>query len=123
MFESDLLKKIDWITILLVLALFAIGLVSISSIMADPFDGTEASLDDYKDKLNLYYVEKQLVNFLIGFAALLVFLVIDYKSFRYLIKYAYIGCLLLLILIFATEKVKGITGRQKSIAKGVRRNF
>lgn len=110
MFDSSLLKRIDWITILLVLALFAIGLLSISSIMADPFDGTEASLSDYTDKLNLYYVEKQIVNFLIGIAAFLVFLVIDYKTFRYLIKYAYVGCLLLLVLIFATDKVKGITG-------------
>ena len=110
MFDSDLLKKIDWLTILLVLALFAIGLISISSIMADPFDGTEASLSDYTDKLNLYYVKKQIVNFLIGLAALLVFLVIDYKSFRYLIKYAYVGCLILLVIIFATDKVKGITG-------------
>ena len=40
MFDKDLLKKIDWITILLVLTLFIIGLTSIASIMADPFDGT-----------------------------------------------------------------------------------
>ena len=62
MFDKDLLKKIDWITILLVLTLFIIGLTSIASIMADPFDGTEASIADYLDKLNLYYVKKQLVN-------------------------------------------------------------
>lgn len=110
MFDGELLKRIDWITILLVLILFSIGLVSISSIMADPFDGTEVSLSDYTDKLNLYYVKKQIVNFMIGFAAFLVFMIIDYKTFRYLIKYAYAGCLLLLVLIFATEKVKGITG-------------
>ena len=35
MFDKDLLKKIDWITILLVLTLFIIGLTSIASIMAD----------------------------------------------------------------------------------------
>ena len=68
MFDKDLLKKIDWITILLVLTLFIIGLTSIASIMADPFDGTEASIADYLDKLNLYYVKKQLVNFMIGHA-------------------------------------------------------
>ena len=79
MFDKDLLKKIDWITILLVLTLFIIGLTSIASIMADPFDGTEASIADYLDKLNLYYVKKQLVNFMIGFAAMLVFMVVDYK--------------------------------------------
>ena len=100
MFDKDLLKKIDWITILLVLTLFIIGLTSIASIMADPFDGTEASIVDYLDKLNLYYVKKQLVNFMIGFAAMLVFMVVDYKVFKFLIKYVYAANLVLLIIRF-----------------------
>ena len=110
MFDKDLLKKIDWITILLVLTLFIIGLTSIASIMADPFDGTEASIADYLDKLNLYYVKKQLVNFMIGFAAMLVFMVVDYKVFKFLIKYVYAANLVLLIMIFAAGKTRGIAG-------------
>ena len=110
MFDKDLLKKIDWITILLVLALFIIGLTSIASIMADPFDGTETSVADYLDKLNLYYVKKQLVNFMIGFAAMLVFMVVDYKVFKFLIKYVYAANLVLLIMIFAAGKTRGIAG-------------
>ncbi len=92
------------------LALISIGLVSIASIMADPFDGTEASLSDYIDKLNLYYVKKQLVNFLIGLAAMLVMMALDYHMFRFLIKYLYVGNLLLLIMIFAAGTTRGIAG-------------
>lgn len=110
MFDSSLLKRIDWITVLLVLALFAVGILSIASIMADPFDGTEAGISDYIDKLNLYYVKKQVVNFLIGFAALLVFIVLDYKVFKFVIKYAYIANLALLLILFATESTRGIQG-------------
>ena len=45
--KQKLLRNIDWFTILLVLTLVAIGLISIASIMADPFVGTESSLSDY----------------------------------------------------------------------------
>jgi len=110
MFEGSLIKRIDWLSILLVLILFGIGLISIASIMADPFDGTEQSWEDYYDKLNLYYVEKQIGNFLIGLAAMLIFMVVDYKIFRYVIKYAYLGILALLLLLFAMEKTRGISG-------------
>lgn len=37
--DGKLLKHLDWLTIFVVLALFAIGIVSIASIMASPFSG------------------------------------------------------------------------------------
>ena len=110
MFDKDLLKKIDWITILLVLTLFIIGLTSIASIMADPFDGTEASIADYLDKLNLYYVKKQLVNFMVGLAAFLVLVVIDYKLLKLLIRYIYVANVALLVILFAIEATRGTQG-------------
>jgi hypothetical protein len=56
MIDLKMLKKIDWATILLVLLLVGFGLVSIASIMATPFDGTESSLNDFIARLNLNYV-------------------------------------------------------------------
>ncbi len=110
MFNKDLLKQIDWITILLVCALFLIGLVSIASIMANPFDGNEASIADYLDKLNLYYAKKQLVNFLIALALMLIVMVVDYKIFKFFIKYAYFANIGLLLVLFLVSKTRGIQG-------------
>lgn len=79
MLDRKLLKQIDWVTIVLVLALVAIGLISIASIMASPFDGDEASVSDYLAKLNLNYVQRQGVNLLVGIAAFLIVIVFDYS--------------------------------------------
>lgn len=112
MFDIKLLKRIDWITILLVVALVTFGIISIASIMASPFSGDESSVGDYMDKLNLTYVSKQAVNFMIGAAAFLIIIIFDYQQvFKSLIKYAYIGIVGLLVLLIAMDKTqRGITG-------------
>lgn len=110
MIDIRMLKKIDWVTILLVLLLVGFGLVSIASIMATPFDGTESSLNDYIDRLNLNYVKKQAVNFLIGAAAFLFVIVFDYQVYRPLIKFIYLGNLGLLALLLIIDKTnRGIS--------------
>ena len=110
MFDKDVFKQFDWFTMLLVLILVSIGLISIASIMADPFSGEEAGLADYMEKLNLTYVQRQGVNFLVVVAAFLVVIAVDYKIYKYVIKYAYFGIVFLLLLLFATENVRGIQG-------------
>lgn len=110
MIDLKILKRIDWFTILLVLALVGFGLVSIASIMASPFDGQETGLNDYIEKLNLNYVEKQAVNFLVGVAAFLIIIVFDYEVFKPLIKFAYIANVALLVILFTVEKTRGIAG-------------
>lgn len=110
MLDKDIFKQFDWLTVLLVLALVAIGLVSITSIMADPFSGEEVALADYLEKLNLTYVQRQAVNFLVGVAAFLIVIALDYKIYKYVIKYAYFFIVLLLLLLFVTSKVRGIQG-------------
>ena len=110
MFDRKILKQIDWATIVLVLVLVAIGLISIASIMASPFDGDEVALSDYLEKLNLNYVQRQGVNFLVGVAAFLIVIVFDYSFFKFLIKYAYIANLALLVILFTVEKTRGISG-------------
>ncbi|NCB30752.1 MAG: rod shape-determining protein RodA [Clostridia bacterium] len=110
MFDKDFLKQIDWFTILVVLLLVTIGLISIASITADPFSGDEAGLSDYLQKLNLYYVKKQAVNFLVGLAAFLIVVAVDYKIYKFVVKYAYFAIVALLLVLFATTKVRGIQG-------------
>lgn len=107
--EKKNARNIDWITIVIVLALFLIGLISIASIMASPFSGEEKSLSDYLEKLNLEYVYRQLVNFMVGLAAMLIMQVVDYHVYRDIIKYVYfIIIALLLVLLVAGSSTRGI---------------
>lgn len=110
MIDKKLLKHIDWFTILLVFALVGIGLISLASIMASPFDGEESSISDYMAKLNLQYVKKQIVNFLVGIAAFIIVIVFDYQLFKPIIKYLYAGNVAVLLVLFAVEKTRGIQG-------------
>ena len=112
MFDLKLLKRIDWFTILLVVGLVTFGLISIASIMASPFSGEESSIGDYTAKLNMVYVNKQTVNFMVGAAAFLIIIVFDYQQvFKPLIKFAYIGIVGLLVLLIVMDKTqRGITG-------------
>ena len=71
-------QNIDWITLVLVVGLVAFGIVTIANVLADPFTSTQTSLSDIMSNLNLEYVQKQIVNFLVGLAALFVMLAIDY---------------------------------------------
>ncbi|HWS28480.1 MAG TPA: rod shape-determining protein RodA [Clostridia bacterium] len=110
MIDKKLLKRIDWFTLLLVLMLFCIGLISMASIMASPFDGNESSIGDYMGKLNLSYVERQTASFLVGFAAFIVFIIFDYQMLKPIIKYVYIVNVVLLAVLFLAEKQRGIHG-------------
>lgn len=109
--DLKMLKHLDWVTIIVVLLLFLIGITSIASIMASPFSGEEASISDYMEKLNLQYVEKQIVNFAVGFAAFIIVLVIDYNALKVLIKYAYIVFLIILLVLVVFGKTsRGVAG-------------
>lgn len=111
MIDAKLLKRIDWFTILLVVLLVGFGLLSIASIMSDPFDGSESSVSDFTARLNMLYVKKQMVNFLVSIAAFLVFMVIDYSFFKIPIKFIYIGSLAVLaVLLVVAGSTRGIQG-------------
>ena len=104
-------KSVDWITILIVLGLVAFGLITIANVWADPFTGQEQGLQDIVEKLNFEYVKKQIVNFLVGLAALLVLLVIDYNLYRSFIKYVYIvNVALLVFLLLSGASSRGVMG-------------
>lgn len=109
--KKQKLKQIDWVTILLVLGLVVFGLISLANIMATPFVGDEASIGEYLDKLNMEYVQRQLMNFFVGVAAMLIILVVDYQFFRLFIKYVYFANVaLLVVLLVIGNSTRGIFG-------------
>ncbi|HMM30310.1 MAG TPA: rod shape-determining protein RodA [Clostridia bacterium] len=110
MIDKKLLKRIDWFTLLLVFTLFGIGIVSMASIMASPFDGQESSIGDYMAKLNLTYVNKQIAGFFVGLAACIVVIIFDYQVLKPFIKYIYIANVLVLGALFLADKQRGIHG-------------
>ena len=107
LYDKKDFKSIDWFTVLLVFVLVGIGLVALCSVLATPFDGTEKGIGDIIAKLNLDYVQRQAINFLVGFAAMVIVMLFDYNIFKPLIPYAYIGIVGLLALLFVFGKVRG----------------
>ena len=109
--DRKLLSHLDWVTVIIVLALFSIGIISIASIMASPFTGTEQTLSDYMQRLNLEYVERQLVNFAVGLAGLIILLVMDYHMLKSFTKPLYIGIVGVLFVLVALGKTsRGVAG-------------
>ena len=107
LYDKKDLKSIDWFTVLLVFALVGFGLVALASVLATPFDGTEQGFRDILARLNLDYVQRQAINFLVGLAAMIVVMLFDYNIFKPLIPYASIGIVGLLALLFLFGKVRG----------------
>ncbi len=96
---------------MLMVGLVAFGIVTIANVLADPFTSTQTSFSDILSNLNLEYVQKQIVNFLVGLAALFVMLAIDYSLFRHAIKYIYIANVFLLVLLLViSENSRGVMG-------------
>ncbi len=100
-------KSIDWLTIILVFGLVAFGLVALASVLATPFDGTEQSFADVFEKLNLEYVQRQCINFLVGLAAMIVVILFDYTIFKPFALWTYIANVGLLALLFILGEVRG----------------
>ena len=107
LFDKKYLKRIDWVTVGIVLALVVFGTIALASVQAKPFDGTEHGIADYMDKLNMEYLQKHITNFLVGLAAMIIFLVFDYSIFKTFAMWAYIGIIGLLMLLFIFGKVRG----------------
>ena len=107
LYDKKDLKSIDWFTILLVFALVGFGLIALCSVLATPFDGTEQGLSDIIAKLNLDYVQRQCINFLVGLAAMIVVMLFDYSIFKPITPYLYIANVGLLAMLFVFGKIRG----------------
>ena len=107
LFDKESLKKIDWFTVAIVLALVAFGTVALASVMAKPFDGTESSFSDYWSKFNVEYLQKHIINFMVGLAALIIVSLLDYSILKPFAVWIYAGVIGLLALLFVFGKVRG----------------
>lgn len=107
LYDKKDFKSIDWLTVILVFVLVGFGIVALCSVLATPFDGTEQGLSGILSRLNLDYVQRQAINFLVGFAAMVIVMLFDYNIFKPLITYAYIAIVGLLALLFLFGKVRG----------------
>ena len=107
LFDKESLKRIDWFTVIIVLALVAFGTVALASVMAKPFDGTESGFSDYWSKFNIEYLQKHVINFLIGAAAMIVVAILDYSILKPFALWIYGGIIGLLLLLFVFGKVRG----------------
>ena len=107
LYDKKDLKSIDWFTLLIVFGLVAFGLIALCSVLATPFTGNENGFGDIVSKLNLDYVQRQCVNFLVGFAAMIIVMLLDYSVFKPLIPYVYFANLGFLALLFVFGKVRG----------------
>ena len=107
LFSKESFKKIDWFTVVIVLALVAFGTVALASVMAKPFDGTETGFADYWSKFNVEYLQKHVINFLIGLAAMIVVSVLDYSIFKPFAVWIYAAVIGLLALLFVFGKIRG----------------
>ncbi len=96
-------KAIDFITIFIVLGLVLFGLLTLLNVWADPFTGDEQGFYDIYDNLNFEYVQRQILNFMVGLAGLLVMLVVDYHMYKIASRYVYIAILVLLVILLLTQ--------------------
>ncbi len=94
-------------TVIIVLGLVAFGTIALASVMSQPLTGDESGFSDYWSKLNVEYLQKHAINFLVALAALLVVIVLDYSVFKTFAVWIYAGLLALLALLFIVGTVRG----------------
>lgn len=99
--DKKMIGQIDWLLILLVVGLIAIGLVAIANATADPYQGTEEGLFGILERINPYYVRLQAIWVLAGSVLLVGVVLFDYHLYGELWFYIFLGCTALLILVWA----------------------
>ncbi len=97
--SNSIIKSIDWIIIVTVLILNALGLFAIRSVST------------HLNQPSLF--SKQLVASIIGIGCMALIMMFDYKDFRFLSILAYIGTVFLLVLVLIIGK-----GREETGTKG-----
>ncbi len=80
--DRKTLRSIDWWLVANIFALVLYGLLSIAAAMATAATGEEATLADKLANLNLYYVFRQAIWFVIGLVAMVFIMSIDYNTIK-----------------------------------------
>ena len=108
--NTKMFRYIDWWTVLLILAISLYGVVAIANATCQPFTGDESSLSDFLAKIDFSYVRLQLIWIAIGLVAMFVATLPDYTAIADYAKWVYWANIALLVLVFLTSEVRGMTG-------------
>ncbi len=93
------LKMVDWWIILILFIFYAIGLVILAKVMAEPFTGEEKSLMDYVAKFEFSYIRRQTIFFLTGLLWIALFCAMDYRSLARLTNVGWLVIMAALVLV------------------------
>ena len=106
MFDRRLIENFDWALLMVIFAIGGAGLLVLYSAVTAGWDGT-----------GLHYLfKKQMVWMGAGFTAMMCVVVIDFKDFEKLNLLIYIGCIVLLALIYVFGQMGG--GSRRWLALG-----
>ncbi len=109
--NKNMWKYVDWMLIILIVALFLIGLVSIVNVTASPFTGDESTFAEIYENLNLNTAMWQLIFFGVGLAAMFVMMLVDYHNVAPYAKWLYLFCIALLAaVLFLGSTQRGTSG-------------
>lgn len=110
----DKIKSYDWVLIVLILLLVSLGLLSMFS--ATSYIGNVRHGDGY------YYVKEQLAGIILGFAAMIFFMVTNYKRWRrkFWPIVIYAVCIIALLLCFIPRFQAIVWGAKRWIKLGGR---
>ena len=107
----DILKRIDWITVLLTLGLAFFGMIAIASATCTAFDPDTQTFLEYVGSLSSSLPLTQFIYFCLGVILIIVLLFVDYSNIREFCNIIYWGCVALLVitLIFGANQ-RGLKG-------------
>ncbi len=105
------LKRIDWLTVALVLGLALFGIIAIASATCTAFDADTQTFLEYISSLSSSLPLTQLLYLCLGIVCIVVLLFVDYSNLREFCNIIYWACvgLLILTLIFGSSQ-RGLQG-------------
>ncbi|MGI6665458.1 MAG: FtsW/RodA/SpoVE family cell cycle protein [Christensenellaceae bacterium] len=108
--KTGILKRIDWILVVLTLAIFIAGLLSVASATLPAYTG-ETTVIQYIGSLFQGYPLSQLIYFFVGLLAVVILMLWDYTNMKEFTNYLYGGMVIFLaaVLIFGSN-VRGMVG-------------
>lgn len=113
-------KQIDWILLLLVIAIVLYGFIAITSTTSSAYYEDEQNLWDYLINTANYATSSlHLVFFLVGLAAMAVLLLVDYNNLRDFSNIIYwLSVVMLLAVLLFSKSTRGIFGWFKIGSRG-----
>lgn len=119
--KKHILRRIDWILVAIVLALFVFGLIALASATSPPFDGEEdAGFFTRLAAIDWSSAVLQIIYFAVGVAGIIVLLIIDYNHLRDFSDIIFWVAIALLIAVkLFGEEINGTSGWFRIGSRGI----